>query len=320
MSFEKKVVVLKQVSEGFSSTDKPLCGICRLETEDEITTAFLSFIGVAAATQGEYFLFILCGDGKLFHLRLGRSPRSLTESFSPALYLDKGFGAGLFFVKDEIPTLVAYRKTENFGKTVKEFKSAVYESFIDGKKPKKSEIFTRKDILKEYDDQAVATVNYYDQKERGKIESLSTENDAFIVGSPTEKTQNQKNSDTSENETGSYSGKSDAPYYLSVKKELDKIFAKFPEEPSLKKIIPESRWAKIHYSKEKYYVVGLVKEKDTEKYICYGVPSPYAETPPDPLKGCSYFVPKSIFKLKGDGFFIMFQDAVTGKCVKTDGE
>ena len=320
MAFEKKVVVLKQVAEGFSSTDKPLCGICRLENEDETTTAFLSFIGVAAVRQGEYSLFILCGDEKLFHLRLGSNPRSLTETLSPSLCINKGFGAGLFFVKDEIPTLVAYRKTENFGKTVKEFKSAVYESFIEEKKLRKTEISRQKNSPKEYDDQAVATINYYDQKERTKIESISTENDAFIVGNQTETAEDQKKSDAFENEKNIDKGKGDAPYYLSVKPELDKIFAKFPEETSLKKIIPESKWAKIRYSQEKYYVVGLVMEQNTEKYICYGVPSPYAETPPEPLKGCSFFVPKSIFKLKGDGFFIMFQDAVTGKCVKTDEE
>lgn len=315
MAFEKKVVVLKQTAEGYSSTDKPLCGICRIETEDEVTTAFLSFIGVAASSRGEYSLFILCGDGKLCRVRLGSQPRSVTESFSPALSLEKGFGAGLFFIEDDIPILVAYRKTENFGKTVKEFKSAVYESFIGREK-------TVKKPSVSYDDQAVAAVNFYDQKERNKIESLRTENDAASFGSQTQTAKDQEVLKTYEDETDAYKSENGetAAYYLKVKAELDKIFSKFPEEPSLKKVIPESRWAKINYSGDKYYVVGLVKEAGVEKYVCYGVPSPYAEHPPEPLRGYSSFVPRSIFKLKGDGFFIMFQDAVTGRCVKTDEE
>jgi len=112
MAFAKKVVVLKQVTEGYSINDKPLCGICRLETEDEITTAFLSFVGIKATAQGEYSLFILCDKGNLLHFSLGNQPRAVTESFTPAVDLEKGFSAGLFFVKNDLPVLIAYRKTE----------------------------------------------------------------------------------------------------------------------------------------------------------------------------------------------------------------
>ena len=80
-------------------------------------------------------------------------------------------------------------------------------------------------------------------------------------------------------------------------------------------MFPDSVFVKVPYSKEKFYVVGLVKELGVEKYICYGVPSTYSAEPPKALKGYASFIPLSLFNLHGDGFWIMFQDAISGKCI-----
>ena len=63
-------------------------------------------------------------------------------------------------------------------------------------------------------------------------------------------------------------------------------------------------------------IVGLVKEGGKEKYICYGVPAVYSKEPPKELKGFCSFIPLSVFDMKGDGYWMMFQDAVTGECIK----
>jgi len=245
MAFAKKVVVLKQVTEGYSINDKPLCGICRLETEDEITTAFLSFVGIKATAQGEYSLFILCDKGNLLHFSLGNQPRAVTESFTPAVDLEKGFSAGLFFVKNDLPVLIAYRKTENFDETVKDLKTAVYDYFITAKKAAaKPQIIPA--VPKEYNDEAVATLNYFDKKERTAFESLSTENDASAIGNQKETDKDKAQPFSSENEKTAIFGKNDygsPPYYLTVKKELDGIFARFPAEEPLSRVIAESKWA-----------------------------------------------------------------------------
>ena len=73
---------------------------------------------------------------------------------------------------------------------------------------------------------------------------------------------------------------------------------------------------KINYSQSGYYVVGVINENKTPKYICYGVPAVYSKTPPKELDGFCTFIPLSIFSLDGDGFWMMFQDAVTGECIK----
>ncbi len=114
----------------------------------------------------------------------------------------------------------------------------------------------------------------------------------------------------------------DNPYFFYAGKELDNLFDKFPEDFSLKTVLPASRWVRINYSADKYYVVGVVfsLEGDTSckkpLYICYGVPEKYSATPPQALKDYCSFVPISLFDLHGEGFWMMFQDAVSGDCVK----
>ena len=105
-------------------------------------------------------------------------------------------------------------------------------------------------------------------------------------------------------------------YYQKAKRELEEVFSRFPIEEDLVKIFPESKWCKVYYECEKYYVVGVIKENDEEKYICYGVPATYSPTPPKELKGYCSFIPLSVFALKGEGYWMIFQDAITGECIK----
>ena len=53
-----------------------------------------------------------------------------------------------------------------------------------------------------------------------------------------------------------------------------------------------------------------------EKYICYGVPAPFSKEPPKELKGFCTFIPASVYDLFGNGFWMMFQCAETGECIK----
>ena len=99
-----------------------------------------------------------------------------------------------------------------------------------------------------------------------------------------------------------------------MKDELDKIFSENPEEDCLKSTVPQSRWVKIEYAGG-YYLVGVVEERKKPKYICYGVPAKYSPYPPKELAGYCTFIPLSVFEMKGDGFWMLFQSAETGECV-----
>lgn len=328
MAFQKNVLILKQVTEGYALSDKKVSGIIRLEKEDGNCELSLSLINFSFISGGEYRLFLL--DGKnLSDFNLGSRPSSFTsetENFFP-----EDFSVGVFFIKDDLPVLVAYAKTENCKAERADLIKSVAENILARKKAeKKAEESIKKDKTEEvlYNDEVVATEDYFSEDvidEKLKVISLMdenyvrTENAMPSFGGENETEKKEPLFDCFKNETDKDSRRKyseEFPYYDTVKDELENLFLKFPEESSLCQCVANSRWAKIYYSDEKYYVVGVIKEKGKEKYICYGVPDFYSSNPPKELDGFCSFVPISVFDLKGRGFWMMFQDAVTGECIK----
>lgn len=337
--FSKKIVVIKQITEGYSSSAKPVCGICRMEKENGVLTVITSLIGFRSLTKGAYRVYIVGDDKKVIEKDLGKTPSSFTVNAESPLSLEKGVSVGVWTVKDDIPLLIAYQKSDDAKLSLKDYGSVIINEIIAERKlrerekefaidkqpqkipappPAADEKFTL------YNDEAVATENYYEQDEdiRLKLENIKELSNEYIRNKddggdnfrPQTEKKDEKDADLSQNEENERRSKS-TPYYLSVKRELDGIFKKFPTERTLENTFNDSRFAKVYYADDKFYVVGLVKEKGKEKYICYGVPSVYRKTPPKELAGYCSFVPLSIFDLKGEGYFMMFQDAVSGKCV-----
>ena len=481
MDFIKKILVLNQLSDGFSVTNKRISGIARIETDHGVSTLYLSVINVAAATDG-YFIFCVSDyKRKLYFFDLGKRPSSVTKTFDGVPFIENGFAAGLVFVKDDAPVIVAYSQSEGIKTNSFDFKKCVAEKLLSEKKEREKiaestganskceklksenakpenpkcensehtnseyeilkcececepiseksgdsaarcrtdcskkngdkdenaeddpldpliktvplspvkppvtpsaspELFPlisfpvfgnenptkqgdeerkgengdnengsddcddgridgengEKDFLDkfcriDYDDEAVATENYYELEDeiRKKVEIIEdtdrryvrAENERSACGSQKETQKNVANGKRVQNETNSDSGtvySKSNPYYLSARKELEDVFSRFPPEETLQKNLPDSKWAKINYSETKYYVVGLINENGKPRYICYGVPGEYKKEPPKELKGFCSFVPLSVFDMKGDGYFMMFQDAITGDCIKMD--
>ncbi|MBQ7235990.1 MAG: hypothetical protein IJX03_02395, partial [Clostridia bacterium] len=184
-----------------------------------------------------------------------------------------------------------------------------------------------------YDDEAVATENYYELDDGIQVKlsavkewtygNVRLEDATADFGRAKETNKSVKDADGFPHETNFDNGEdysAEQPYHLTVREELNGIFNKFPNEVGLENIFHDSRFARINYSDDKFYVVGLIKESGKEKYICYGVPGVYAPEPPKELRGYCSFIPLSIFDLSGDGYWMMFQDAVTGNCIKPQNE
>ena len=337
MDYSKNVIILKQTVTGYSINDKPLTAIFRLEQESGVYTIFLTTINAKYNLSGEYLLGFLDSDRILHQFSLGSLPTAfnLTLDFCPNI--KNGFSVGLVYVSDNIPVVVAFAKTFEFGFSLQEFKSMVLSKAIKTRKSTvkdcaeipqvtPTEDFTF--ISQSYDDEAVATQNYYElEKEiHHKLKTLEIESERLQPKngdyhcSIANKTQQEQETliGCQVQDGASYSQKysQDFPYYQFARKELEQLFDKFPIDLSLKKLFPDSIFVRIHYSSDKYYVVGVIKENKKEKYICYGVPSPYSEKAPKELDGFCSFIPLSIFDTKGDGYFMMFQDAITGECIK----
>lgn len=368
MSFYKKVLVVKQLEKGYSSNERQMSGIARIERENGVCEFFLSVINLSAVKHGEYFAFVLDGSGKLFDFSLGSHPDFLAKPF-PSPINTENFSVGIVFVDCYIPITVAFATTYslenalvNFKKSVADFlankhradrkkeqtekpdENEPYEQSFPNPSPIKppyppapepnptitppDEFSLGQKEFNAYNDEAVATENYFDfddvKDKLSKIkelddEKLRLENELPYSRGKEKAQESQADGhsaydETDKNEGEEFSKKS--PYYLTVEGELEEIFDKFPEEKELKKTFFNSRFAKVFYSDTKYYVVGVIKENDQLKYICYGVPATYSKEPPKELKGYCSFIPLSIFSLLGDGYWMMFQDAITGKCVK----
>ena len=323
MNYFKKIVVLKQTEDGFSSNSKEVCGIVRLEEENDVLTLQLSLINLKGTLQGEYRLCLIDGKGKLFTFALEKKPQSLKTVLEGSFDFN-GVATGLVFVTNDLPVLVAFGRTDGCKFDKISLRKSVAEKCLLEKKEKEkekekenenektAEVISPVETL--YNDEAVATENYYDIKELND-ERICTETDLQRDNwqEETQKTaqfdfafQDEKDADFSQ----------EMPYYFTAKKELDSLFDKFPSDESLIRYFPDSKWVKIYYSPEKFYLVGLVRENSSPKYICYGVPDRYSEKAPSALDGFCSFIPLSLFDLKGDGYWMIFQDAITGNCIK----
>ena len=323
MSFFRKVLILKQIEKGFSSCEKSVSGIVTIETECGVNTLFLSLTNFRSAQNGEYYFAICDSDGKFYSFPLSSRPTSLQKTLDVCLNPNQNIEVGVYFILDELPLLVAFGTDANSAVSFSPFRKKIAENCIQYKKEKEK---NQELITSIYNDEAVATENYFeldrDINEKIKLlgqknnETISNEN---VVPSCFEQEQTQEKHSTSngfENETDAcdcqkYSQSN--PYYDYARKELDEIFSKFEEEKDLKRLFVDSKWAKINYSAEKYYVVGVINKNCKPKYICYGIPDVYRDNAPPELEGYCSFLPLSVFDVKGKGYWMMYQDAITGK-------
>lgn len=105
-------------------------------------------------------------------------------------------------------------------------------------------------------------------------------------------------------------------FYQELKPQIEKLFAQNKEEEYLEKIFPNSKWVRVELEKDDYYVFGLIKNEDSVKYICYGVPGIFQHSPPRELSGFPSWLPLDSQNQEGFGYWLTYQDAESGESVK----
>lgn len=104
----------------------------------------------------------------------------------------------------------------------------------------------------------------------------------------------------------------ESDFFEEVAAQLKVLMNDYPHNETLEKLIPDSRWVKIPMENGGHYVVGTI----SDLYIVYGVPGKY-DRPPEELKDCSWL---PLGEPDGEGYWVLFQDASTGKSIAVDFE
>lgn len=311
MATKKSVALINETGAGFAVPGAKVRGVAVRSDNGGRSVIKISLIDLAPATNG-YTVAISDGNStKLCELPDLSGAEILSDSTG-------NLAVSIFYVTaDERFLPVAYGAFSPEAKPEKEVlidaKRAYYAGDDAGGQEKKS-------VDDEtYDDEVVAAENYYAYEsesgmKRGGENANATDADENVgVQSGGFKKKEADEYDLSafvDEENGGEKG----TYYERIKPQIERLFEEFNEEKSLSEVVPDSRWVKIKYDGDDYYVVGVIYDKNRPLYICYGVEGRYGEKPEKIGDYCS-FIPSSIFNLKGDGYWVMYQSAISGKCL-----
>ena len=97
---------------------------------------------------------------------------------------------------------------------------------------------------------------------------------------------------------------------------IEELKNKYPADDTLKTAFSRSEWVRIKGDEENpQYLVGVVYTDDKAAYICYALSAQDKNNPPEDIRSVCTFVPISAFD-ENKGFFVIFQSAATGECIK----
>ena len=354
MNYLKKTCILRQIKQGFSGDGKTLSGIIKIEQYGNNLSAEVSIINFAPLSAGEYYCLLSdpFNNVELLPLR-GKSLFNIVSRLNISL----GFCGVICFVKNEVLP-IAYgvngdkvydfqkilqnafpeRQTKGAGTRSSEYDtgaaiaktpdtpplpsptSSEAEKIIANEETPSDE--KTNDDDKKYDDEKVASENYYRTEENDECEFHQESCGNAQVESRTENENGQTGQDVEENgnaESILHPFKTDGDgYYRSVKSEIDELFSRYPKDETLNGVFSCSEWIRVKGEENSpEYLVGVIYEDWKAKYICYALPAEDGETPPDEIKEVCSFVPLSAFSDKA-GFFIIFQSASSGECIRPE--
>lgn len=332
MNYIKKMCILRQVKQGFSGDGKALSGLIKVEQYGKNLAIEVSIINFAPLVSGEYYCLLSDGKGRTETLAL--RGKSLFNILSD-LDVSNGFCGVICYVKNEIVP-IAYGVNGNGSYDWRSILDATLPPVF----PKKSEETAAAETLeaepveigaaetveeekteKGYDDETVATENYYREEKNGQSVFQKTGGDAHAE-SGAEKQDEKTGSDATKNDDAENVlhpfAKDPDGYYLSVKSEIDELFAANPKDDTLKGAFSCSEWVRVKGEEgAPQYLVGVVYEDGKARYICYALAAENRNEPPEEIAGVCTFVPRSAFD-DNEGFFVIFQSATTGECIKPE--
>ncbi len=347
MQYVKKMCILRQVKQGFSGDGKTLSGLVKIEQYGKNLAVEVSVINFAPLSSGEYYCLLSDSFGRTEMLSLrGKSLFNILTD----LELHNGFCAVICFVKNDImpiaygvngdkqydwkkilaatmPPAFYEKTTQKTEDTATAFTSPPpsknvekeREEYLTPKEIDISKTQERETSTSDYNDERLASDNYYKEQESGQELLQETIQNAHSQ-SATEKQDEKTGIDVSENVYAEnvlrpFATNPDG-YYLSVKGEMDDLMEKYPKDDTLCGAFSCSEWVRVKGEENApQYLVGVVYDDGKAKYICYALAAEDKDNPPAEIKDVCAFVPASPFE-ESKGFFVIFQSASSGECIK----
>lgn len=147
---------------------------------------------------------------------------------------------------------------------------------------------------------------YVVQEENAKINAKNSEQNNFTLNEEESQTDNTS---TFEPQT----------FYEQIKPQLDNLFNKYETEETLQQLIANSKWVRVNYdNSENYYVLGLIYDDNFEnvEFISYGMPSNDSINAPEDIKDYAQWLELENSQTGTKGYWIVYQNALTGETIK----
>ena len=314
MGYTKNIAVIRELKSGFSADGGALTGLVKVEKYGARLKAEASLINFAPLTEGRYVTAV--SDGKHTQILDGNVYEGYSE-VDPS----SGFAALVCFVNGEVSPVASA--------VCGALSSAAIGIRAEIEKAEKTESVTVQSAerveekvqpqVTAYEDEALAEENYYEYEKADK--------NGGTVCEDKKKAQNWYKPREDEAAFGTVAGENlkgglahgGMCFYERMKHEIEGVLGAYPADEALESMVENSRWVRIAYSDGKFYVFGVIYDKEkTPQYICYGVPSKQSKKPPESLAGLASFIPSS--PEANAGYWVMYQDASTGASVKIEAE
>ncbi len=289
MDFFKRIVILKNFGK-----DERIKGSAKITVDNGEIKANFELIN-ALNLPFNKMTAIICINDDVFY----KTVNNATLFSAEFLCSYKSVNGVSVLVVSEDEFLLLYGES---GSTLKTFNDLLFLYKNKGETNKTC------DISSQYDDEKIATENYYEAEFSN---GLFTKNDGITTDACGEKTTKKIANEILQNETCDCECKI-AEFYIKNQTAILKVMSTNTAFTGYNEIIPESQFVKVDYGNQKHYIFGIIKELNNPKYVCYGVPGVYNE-PPSSFKENGKFIPLETNEPIKSGYYIIFQSAINGK-------
>lgn len=300
MSYTKNIAVIKGLQGGFSADGGALSGLVKAERYAQELRVEVSLINFAPLSEGRYVTAISDGPHTQIIEDGVFEGRSNVDT-------SKGFAAAVCFVNNGVQ-LIATAVCGNFQSAAFGLKGEVERAEkIKAPLPQENKSVA---TVQSYEDEALAEENYYEfqtpcEGDQPVCKDSQKEEDGG------ELYKDEKNFNAVQNEIPIDFAR--GGFYNKMREEIEGLFSSYPPAEELCAAIEGSKWVKISYAEDSFYVFGVIFSEGVPKYICYGIPAKDSISPPASMQGLASFL--GVKTQYGVGFWVMYQDADTGASV-----